>query len=111
MAKAKVETTTDGVRILHGRYMKGQEERVASAASEREKLGIAEQIYALRTSAELSQKELAQRVGTTQSVISRLEDADYDGHSLAMLERIAQGLGCRVCVHFVRQEEPCGAGG
>jgi hypothetical protein len=40
-------------------------------------------------------------VGTTQSVISRLEDADYEGHSLAMLRRIARAVGyvvqVRVC--------------
>jgi predicted transcriptional regulator len=60
----------------------------------------------LRTAADLSQKDLAQRVGTTQSVISRLEDADYDGHSLSMLERIAHALGHRVCIHSVPQDEP-----
>ena len=42
-----------------------------------------------RTEAGLSQKELAEMIGTTQSVISRLEDADYEGHSLSMLSRIA----------------------
>ena len=36
----------------------------------------------------LSQKELAALIGTTQSVISRLEDSDYGGRSLTMLERI-----------------------
>ena len=38
------------------------------------------------------QKELADLIGTTQSVISRLEDADYEGHSLTMLSRIARAL-------------------
>jgi len=36
-----------------------------------------------------------------QSVISRLEDADYDGHSLAMLRRIASALEKRVEIRFV----------
>jgi predicted transcriptional regulator len=49
----------------------------------------------------LSQKELADLVETTQSAISRLEDADYDGHSLTMLRRIAAGLNQRVQVRFV----------
>jgi ribosome-binding protein aMBF1 (putative translation factor) len=106
---AKGKKTTDAVGILHRRYIKGHKERLASLERERENLRIAEQIYALRTSADLSQKELAQRVGTTQSVISRLEDADYDGHSLAMLERIAHALGHRVCIHFVPQNAPCPA--
>jgi len=53
---------------------------------------IASLLYRLRTQAALSQRDLAKRVGTTASVICRLEDADYEGHSLAMLRRIAQQL-------------------
>ncbi len=108
---AKGKKTTDAVGILHRRYIKGRKERLASLERERQNLSIAEQIYAMRTSADLSQKELAQKVATTQSVISRLEDADYDGHSLAMLERIAHALGHRVCIHFVPQNAPCPASG
>jgi transcriptional regulator with XRE-family HTH domain len=44
----------------------------------------------------MTQKELAARVGTTPSVISRLENDDYDGHSLAMLRRVAAALNRRV---------------
>jgi hypothetical protein len=40
-------------------------------------------------------------VKTTQSVISRLEDADYERHSLTMLQRIADALNCRLEVRFV----------
>jgi predicted transcriptional regulator len=49
----------------------------------------------MRTTAGLSQRELAQRVGTTASVICRLEDADYEGHTLAMVRRIATALNRR----------------
>jgi transcriptional regulator with XRE-family HTH domain len=59
---------------------------------------VARTIYELREQAGLSQKELADRVETTQSVISRLEDADYEGHSLSMLNRIAKALNRRVQV-------------
>ena len=45
-------------------------------------------IRQLREAAGLTQAELAERIGTTQSVISRLESDDYDGHSLSMLSRI-----------------------
>ena len=48
------------------------------------------------TRAGLSQRELAKRAGTTASVICRLEDADYEGHSLAMLRRIAAALDRRL---------------
>jgi len=51
--------------------------------------------------ASLTQSQLARLVGTTASVICRLEDADYEGHSLAMLRRIAGALNQRVEIRFV----------
>ena len=53
---------------------------------------IARQIYEARTAAGLTQRELAKLVGTSHSAINRLEDADYEGHSVAMLNRIADAL-------------------
>jgi len=53
-------------------------------------------LFDMRTSAGMSQRELAKKVGTTASVICRMEDADYDGHTLAMLRRIAAALGRRI---------------
>jgi ribosome-binding protein aMBF1 (putative translation factor) len=67
-----------------------------------EDLRVAQMIYDARTEAGLTQKELAQAVGTTQSVISQLESAEYKGHSLSMLERIAKALNRRVEVRLVR---------
>jgi predicted transcriptional regulator len=49
----------------------------------------------------LSQRELAKKVGTSASAICRLEDADYDGHSLSMLKRIAEALDKRVEIRFL----------
>jgi len=68
---------------------------------ERANAEIAQQIYELRTKAGLSQRQLAKLVRTQASAICRLEDADYDGHSLAMLKRIAFALNKRVQVRFV----------
>ncbi|MEM7594286.1 MAG: helix-turn-helix transcriptional regulator [Cyanobacteria bacterium P01_A01_bin.83] len=62
---------------------------------------VAQLIYDARSSAGLSQTELARMVGTTQSVISRLEDADYEGHSLSMLNRVAQALDREVKIDLV----------
>lgn len=64
-------------------------------------LSVAEMILAARETAGLTQGQLAKLVGTTQSVISRLEDADYDGHSLSMLRRIASALNQRVELRLV----------
>lgn len=61
---------------------------------------IAQQVHDLRTEAGLTQKQLADLVGTQQSAISRIEDADYDGHSLAMLRRIAKALNRQLKVDF-----------
>ena len=70
-------------------------------AEQRIKSQAAQAIYDARTAAGLTQIQLAGLAGTTQSVISRLEDGDYDRHSLATLERIAAALGRRVEVRFV----------
>ena len=64
-------------------------------------LHIAEMIHRARSAAGMTQAELAKLVGTTQSVISRLEDADYQGHSLSMLVRIAAALHLGLDVRFV----------
>lgn len=62
---------------------------------------VAMKVYEARTTARLTQKQLAERVGTRQSVISRIEDADYDGHSLNLLQRIARALGLKLRVEFL----------
>jgi ribosome-binding protein aMBF1 (putative translation factor) len=93
--------TTDALEILHERYFKGNPKRIASLQRERQKAEIASEIYTLREQAGLTQKQLAKRIGTTQSVISRLEDADYRGHSLEMLRRIAAALNCRIEIRIV----------
>ena len=103
MAKEK-KTTKDAVKVLHKRYIRGNKKRLESLQRERENLDIAEQIYNLRTQLGFSQKQLADLVGTTQSVISRLEDADYNGHSLAMLRKIGAALHQRVQVQFVPED-------
>ncbi len=64
---------------------------------------IALQITALRKESGLSQKELAQRVRTSQQQISRLESPSYEGHSLSMLRRVAEALGATVNVRIQRK--------
>ena len=82
----------DAGEILKRAYVKGSPERLASLEEERVNAQVAQMIYELRTDAGLTQDELARMIGTTQSVISRLEDADYEGHSLSILRRIAKAL-------------------
>jgi ribosome-binding protein aMBF1 (putative translation factor) len=58
----------------------------------------------MRQGADLTQSELAEKAGTTQSVIARLEDAEYPGHSLAMLERVA--AACGVALKLRAEKKP-----
>jgi len=57
-------------------------------------------IYDLRTQAKLSQRELAERMGTTQSVISRLEEGGGARNRLDTLARVATALDRHLIVSF-----------
>lgn len=61
---------------------------------------VALNIAALRKEAGFSQKELAEKLGTSQQQISRLESPSYEGHSLSMLRRVAHALGSEIHVSF-----------
>lgn len=105
----KRKKTSKAFDILHRRYIGENAERQASLEVERVNAEVARTIYDLRKKAGLTQKELAQMVGTTQSVISRLEDADYEGHSLSMLSRIAHALKRRIIIQIdnpIEKDEP-----
>lgn len=97
----RTKKTKDGLAILHRRYYAGRPNRLATLEEMRAADDVARQILQLRAEARLSQRQLAKLVGTTASVICRLEDADYEGHSLAMLRRIAAALKQRVEIRFV----------
>jgi ribosome-binding protein aMBF1 (putative translation factor) len=99
--KMQSRKASDGIRILHKRFYAGRPDRLAALEEARAKDQVAREIQALRQGAGLTQKQLAALVGTTPSVISRLEDADYEGHSMAMLRRIAGALNRRVEIRFV----------
>jgi len=98
MARRK---TSDALEILHHRYYRNNPERQASLEAERQNASIARALFQLRIRSGLTQGELAARVGTTASVVSRLENADHEGHSLTMLRRVASALGRDVEVRFV----------
>jgi len=97
----KSGTTTDAVEIIHRRYFKVKPERLKILEEARADDEVARKIFALRSKAGLTQSQLGKLIGTTASVICRLEDADYEGHSLAMLRRMATALNQRVEIRFV----------
>jgi ribosome-binding protein aMBF1 (putative translation factor) len=98
---ARARRTRDGLAILNARYLKGDPAMARMVEEQQTNMEIASRICSLREKAGLSQRALAKLVGTTASVICRLEDADYEGHSLAMLRRIATALGRRVQIRFL----------
>lgn len=100
MAK-KVKPTSDAVEVLRRRFYEGKLGRMEKLEAARANEEIARKIHDLRTAAGLTQSQLAKLIGTTASVICRLENADYEGHSLAMLRRIGAALNQRVEIRFV----------
>ena len=97
----RANPTTDAVKILHRRFYEGKLARLKNLEQARANEEIARKLYELRTAAGLTQTQLAKIIGTTASVICRLEDADYEGHSLAMLRRIAAALNQRIEIRFL----------
>jgi ribosome-binding protein aMBF1 (putative translation factor) len=63
-------------------------------------LALGQLIYDMRTEAAISQRELAARMGTTQSVISRLEEGGGARNRLDTLSRVATALGRHLVVSF-----------
>ena len=99
MAKKK-RTITDAVEIIV-QHLGDTPELRQRLAEEKLNIHVAQMIYDAREKAGLTQKQLAELIGTKQQVIARLEDADYEGHSLSMLQRIAAALGRRLELNMV----------
>ena len=94
------KTTSDAVKILSAVSGKNQRmQKLVSGAYVNAK--VAQLIYEARTDAKLTQRQLADLVGSTQPVIARLEDANYTGHSLTMLQKIAAVLNKKIEINLV----------
>ena len=61
---------------------------------------ISQAMIDARNKQHITQKELAERTGITQADISRIENGTRNP-SLAMVKRIAEGLGMRLKLEFV----------
>ena len=99
MAKRK-KTITNAVEIAI-KHLGDSPELRARIAEEKLNIRVAQMIYDVRHQAGLTQAQLAKLIGSKQQVIARLEDADYEGHSLSMLQRIAAALGRRLELNMV----------
>lgn len=90
-------------RVVRGKMRRSPAYRRAFLRNVKQ-INMAILVWEMREAAGLSQKELAERAGTTQSAIARLEDAEYTGHSLKMLEKIA--AACKVSLKIRAQRKP-----
>ena len=101
---ASAATTRDAIEILKRRFgidPKTDPEMLRIAEDYR----VGQAIYDARTACGMTQQQLADAVGTTEGVISQLENADYAGHSLSMLRRIADALKMTVRIELVPMKE------
>jgi ribosome-binding protein aMBF1 (putative translation factor) len=101
---------SEALQYTYDKFIANDPEQVAAYGQDLVGIEVAKRIYDLRTKAGLTHRELAKKVGTKASVICRLEDADYEGHSLSMMKRIAAALGKRVEIRFVPIRKPARAG-
>jgi ribosome-binding protein aMBF1 (putative translation factor) len=95
----RMAKTSDAIKIIN-KMASSDPELEAMIAEASINAEVAQLIYEARTSSGLTQKQLAELIGTKQPVIARLEDADYEGHSLSMLQKIAQALNQRVVIQL-----------
>ena len=97
----KTRTTSDALEIIDKTIVGDNAELRELVEEATVNALVAQAIYDARKVAGLTQEELANLAGTKQPVISQLEDADYEGHSLSMLKRIADALNQRLEIRFV----------
>ncbi len=64
---------------------------------------LAREIIALRIKNKLTQRELAQQIGTSQPAIARIESGSYKNVSLSFLRRIADALGAVPEIHLKKK--------
>ena len=90
------------LKELKKRFMEDPEFRKEYERADHE-FALIEALVRARTAANLTQAELARRLGTTQSAIARLEGGGVSP-SLATLRRYAQATGTRLTVGLVRAD-------
>ena len=93
--------TNDAIEIINRRYINNDPARQDLLREISLNAKVAQLIYTARKQAGLTQQQLADLIDTKQSVIARVEDADYEGHSLSMLQRVGDALGQRIEINMV----------
>lgn len=103
----KRKKTSDAVELMN-RWYGGDDEWDQELAEERVRVQVGQIVYDLRIEAGLSQETLAKLAGTSQSIISRVENADYEGSALEMLYRICSALHRQIRVERLDKQVAVG---
>lgn len=93
----KNKKTSDAVELM-SKWYGGDDEWNEMLVEERLKVQVGQIVHDLRTEAGLSQDALAKLARTSQSIVSRVENADYEGSALEMLYRVCLALHRQVKV-------------
>jgi DNA-binding XRE family transcriptional regulator len=100
--------TGDALEMLDRRHA-GDTEWEIGVLEEELKARVAQVVYAIREEMGMTQTQLAKIVGTHQTNISKLENADYNGSALEMLWRICVAVHkpFQITYPCPGQSEPC----
>ena len=96
--------TSDALEILDRRFGAQDPNWQRDVRQAEAEIAVGQQIRALRKKRGLSQAQLAQLADTSVPAISRIENADYDGHSLKVLRKLARLMDARLHVSFEATE-------
>ncbi|WP_061285967.1 helix-turn-helix domain-containing protein [Leptospira interrogans] len=61
---------------------------------------LAKEIIKLRKKRNLTQKDLAEKIGTSQPAIARIESGNYKNLSLSLINRLAKALDAEPVIHL-----------
>lgn len=100
---------TDAVELMDRWYgsIPGWDDMVAE---EELNMQIGQAVYDLRHKVGLSQTDLAKLTGTTQAIISKVENADYDGNPMEILKRVCFAVHVTIrisCAPVQQQDSEC----
>ena len=95
--KQRRRRITDAVEIMDRSYS-GSPDWDRLVAEEGLKASVGQLVYDLRQEVGLSQTKLADLVGTSQAIISKVENADYEGSALEILSRVCFALHRNISV-------------
>jgi transcriptional regulator with XRE-family HTH domain len=94
--------------MLTHKQLRAKALRRSDVKAEFEKVGeefaLLDEFLKVRAERGLTQAQVAERIGTTQSAVARMESGrGKHSPSLATLSRYAEALGCRLEVRLVRK--------